>query len=147
MLARAYEGSTELFVGSHVWHDSLQVPMAVRCVFEGAGDEWYGFVDTGSEFCIMPYALARSLGVDTEGGPDVPLSTRHGVMHGVVQELTVRLEAREGEALEVDAKWWISAQWEYGPVIGWHGFLESIRFACNPGLAPGDSSEFLYATR
>jgi len=144
MLSRSYDGCTDLWVGRDVGH-GRPVPMAVRCIFEGLPGEYYAFVDTGADFSIMPLGMAEALGIPSAGNAEDTYNTRCGVLKGSHVRHQVCLQAREGESLELDAEWFVSRDWPYQAVIGWYGFLESIRFGCDPGVQPEDEPEFLYA--
>jgi len=89
-------------------------------------------LDTGSEWCVLATDVAASLGCDLTQG-ELPLHTRFGTIWGSLGRLPLRFESAEGQSLELEATWFISADWPGPTVIGWKGGLERLRFALNPG--------------
>jgi hypothetical protein len=81
----------------------------------------------------MSRDLAVALGFDLTLTPDAaPLHSRFGVTFGRMERETVRFVADEGDDLEVDASWFVSADWDGPTVIGWKGCLERMMFAVAP---------------
>ncbi|MFB3880034.1 MAG: hypothetical protein ACE149_02170 [Armatimonadota bacterium] len=145
MLTRDYDGCTNLLVATDLWQGRLATA-AVCCVFDGVSGEWHALVDTAACWSIMPGDLARQLSIDIAGRCDTPLETRFGRLDGSLVRHPVHLRAREGEPLSLEPTWWVSDEWPCGPVIGWYGFLESIRFGFDPGTQASDEPEFLYTS-
>lgn len=145
MLTRDYDGCTNLLVATSVWQGGFATA-AICCVFDGLDGEWHALVDTAAHWSIMPPDVARQLNINTAGKPDAPLDTRFGRLYGVLVRHSVHLRPREGGPLNLEPTWWISDDWRCGPVIGWHCFLESIRFGCDPGAQGEDEPEFLYTS-
>ena len=97
----------------------------------------FALLDTAADWCVLPPDLADELGLELEPDPDVPpYSTRQGLLYGRHERLPVTFLSGEGESLEVDATWFISADWSGPAVLGWKGCLERLRFALDP--TPGE---------
>jgi hypothetical protein len=91
-------------------------------------------LDTGSEWCVLPPALARDLGLDTASDASTPrLLSRFGAIAGRLERVPITFHASEGENLTIEATCFVSADWPGPLVIGWKGCLERMRFAFDPG--------------
>jgi hypothetical protein len=109
--------------------------VAVACQFGPL--PYFALLDTAADRCVLPPDVADELGFELEPDPDVPpYSTRQGLLYGRFERVPVTLLAAEGNPLEVDATWFISADWPGPAVLGWKGCLERIRFALDP--TPGE---------
>lgn len=90
-------------------------------------------LDTGASYSVLDADLADELGAfDEADAPALSIATRHGLLRGRLVRRRVWLPAEEGEALEVDATFWVSRDWRYGDFLGYSGFLQRIRFALDP---------------
>jgi hypothetical protein len=90
-------------------------------------------LDTGSQWCILPAETAAVLGYAGLAVPsETRFSTRFGILSGRLERIPIRFPAQEGEAVEVEATWFLSEDWMGPPVIGWKGCLERLRFALDP---------------
>jgi hypothetical protein len=113
--------------------------VAVQCLIGGRSQSVAALLDIGSEWCVMSREQAEQLGLDlSDGGYDAWLSTRFGTIHGRMERETVCFLAYEGLPLEVQATWFVSADWDGPTVIGWKGCLERIRFALDPRQGRND---------
>ena len=98
------------------------------------GDAVRALLDTGSEWCIAPAALALDADYEAEPNPLVPrLYTRFGMLEGRLERITIVFPAEEGLDLDVPATCFFSPDWPGPMVIGWKGCLERMRFALDPG--------------
>jgi len=113
--------------------DYGEMLVAVPC-HPGAGpDLVYGLLDTAAQWCVMSLDLAEDLGCPPRADdPSAMLHTRFGRMLGQIARVPLVLPVVDGEALTVEATFWISDQWSGPTVIGWKGCLERIRFAIDP---------------
>jgi hypothetical protein len=92
-------------------------------------------LDTGSQWCVLPAKIALALDEATASHEPVErLSTRLGTFAGRLVRLPLAFVAEDGETMDVDATWFVSADWPGPAVIGWKGCLERIRFALDPTL-------------
>ncbi len=92
-------------------------------------------VDTAAPWCILEPDLARAAERDLEGLPDLAsIDSRLGRFTGRLYRGRTTILAEEGEALSVDATFFLSQEWRGGNFVGYQGFLERIRFAVDPGL-------------
>ena len=81
----------------------------------------------------MPLHLAQRLECDVEPDPSAPrMWTRFGLINGRLERVRVAFPAEEGDTFELDATWFVSAEWPGPAVIGWKGCLERMRFAFDP---------------
>jgi hypothetical protein len=107
--------------------------VAVECVVGSLDFLTYALLDSAGDWCVMSRDLAVVLGFDLTPTPGAaPLHSRFGVTFGRMERETVRFVADEGDDLEVDASWFVSADWDGPTVIGWKGCLERMCFACDP---------------
>lgn len=108
-----------------------QLFVAVECLI---GDfNVSALLDTASQWCILPAAIASSMPDDLtpDGAPD-RLRTRLGTFSGRLVRIPVGFSAEEGDIAEVDATWFASLDWPGPAVVGWKGCLERLRFALDP---------------
>jgi hypothetical protein len=127
----------QTFTGRGKYHPDVRAVtgdllVAVRCKLGDGRDDDIGLLDTASQWCILPPAVALDLGYDLETEGDARLHTRFGVLSGELIRLAVLLVADEGEPAEVEATWFVSPDWPGPIVIGWKGCLERMRFAFDP---------------
>jgi hypothetical protein len=116
--------------------------VAVPCRVGSISRPVFALLDTGSEWCVLPYDLAVELGADLELLPaPSSLHTRFGLLSGTLGRLTIRFAAADGEPLEVDATCFASEEWLGPMVVGWKGCLERMRF----GLDPSEQSFYFGA--
>jgi hypothetical protein len=91
-------------------------------------------LDTASQWCVLSAADAAERGHGTPSDGSVTrLHTRFGLLEGQLIRTVLGLQAEEREIVDVEATWFISADWPGPPVLGWKGCLERIRFALDPG--------------
>lgn len=97
------------------------------------GYETFALLDSGAAWSVLDAETAEAIGVDDSDGDPAELSTRRGTIPGKLVSAPVVLLAEEGEDLEVNATFFVSAEWPPGRVfLGYSGFLERIRFALDP---------------
>jgi hypothetical protein len=95
-------------------------------------------LDTAARWGIFPSELAEGLGYDPEtNGEPMSISTRLGRFSGYLMRIPILLPAQEGEALQMDLAWFVSAEWPGPPVLGWTNCLERLRFALDPSPGAG----------
>jgi hypothetical protein len=126
---QAYEGKSRYYADYDDGRDRYLV--AVDCRL---GETTFSALfDTGSQWCILSPRIAQALGYDVEPAlQTVPLSTRFGTFHGRLERIPLSFPVEEGNAVEVEATWFISPDWPGPAVIGWKGCLERIRIALDP---------------
>lgn len=117
-LADYIEGPHEIFV-------------AIECL---VGDfSLNALLDTGSQRCVLPARIAVAIEeVAAADGLVERMSTRFGSITGRLLRLPLALVAEDGETLDVDATWFVSAEWPGPAIVGWKGCLERVRFALDP---------------
>jgi hypothetical protein len=106
--------------------------VAVQCQVGARTRKDPALLDTASEWCILPSAVALGLGYTPNPEGDTRLHTRFGLLSGELIRLPVVFAADEGEPAEVEATWFLSPDWPGPVVIGWNGCLERMRFAFDP---------------
>jgi hypothetical protein len=94
-------------------------------------------LDTGAPYVICAPKVASEAGVDPASALERKTMLIRGMrLPGFVVRLNIRLVAREGEDLNVDATVFVpdsEALWgDFPSFIGLTGFLERIRFALDP---------------
>ena len=131
-LTQSYSGRSSYVADYTQEPDRLLV--AVKCLVAGLPSPFYGLLDTASPWSILPAHLAEELGCSLEPEPPTPsLRTgRCGLISGRLERIWLRFPAEEGDALDLNALWYVSADWNGPLVIGWKGCLEAIRFALDP---------------
>jgi hypothetical protein len=97
-----------------------------------SGLETLGQVDTGAAWSVITPDIADVLGLFDGDGPEAQISTRHGVVAGRLERVTLTFPASAGESLDIDATVFVSRAWPAGTFVGWTGLLERVRFAVDP---------------
>jgi hypothetical protein len=76
-------------------------------------------LDSGSTYSVLIEDVAKALGAFEDAhAPSIEMLVRR----------RISLLADEGDALEVDATFWVSREWKYGHFLGYAGLLQRIRF-------------------
>ena len=108
-------------------------PALAGAVITGIYATAVALLDSGADWCVAPPELRDALGLDGTPDPSTPpLLSRFGTIHGRLERLSVRFLADEGEPLEVETTWFISADWNGPAVLGWKGCLERMRYTSDP---------------
>jgi hypothetical protein len=105
----------------------------VRVLLGDHPDGYLAQLDTGAAWSVLGSEAAKDLGFINRIGERVVLSSRFGTYWGHLVRLPVTFVADEGESLETDGTFFVSADWP-SPVtfLGYSGLLDSIRFALDP---------------
>lgn len=112
-------------------------PVAVRCRIGDAQESEIALLDTACSYTVIGDDAARHFLKRAESAelPQVSLHTRLGTISGPLDRLSIVLPVTEGRDLVVDATALLAADWTGPVVLGFHGFLERIRFGLDPGSA------------
>ena len=62
----------------------------------------------------------------------VALSTRLGIFHGSLYRVPLRIDADEGETLDVEATVFLSPDWDGPNFVGYQGLLQRTRLVIDP---------------
>ncbi len=113
--------------------------VGVKCQI--AALEYYekALLDTACYWSVLSSGLADDL-TDTIGpaSESISMDTRHGKFSGGLHRIPIRLVADDGDHLDVEATVAILTGWDGPTVLGFHGFIERIRFAFDPGYEAGE---------
>jgi hypothetical protein len=108
----------------------------VECEFITIDRKEVALLDTGAELSIAGNEVYRDfLTQNTLLGTPVgnrTVSTRLGNFEGTLYRVDVGLTADWGEPLTIEGTFLFCEQWQGPTVLGFHGFLERIRFAIDP---------------
>ena len=104
----------------------------VRILIDGLDAELVALVDTGAPYCIVPPEVAAQLALDKSAGEPIRLSTRLGLINGVLQRIPLTLLADEGDAITVEATVFVPERWDQVSFLGYAGFLERLNFGVRP---------------
>ena len=145
-VTRQYDGWCDLLMSADLSGHPVDVAFC-GLRLEGSEVEHTAMLDTGAHWSVLPHDVAEELGVSLEGRELQTYSTRHGPVRGVLVTHSVRVGAREGDGIDVEATWFVSDDWPDPPplIVGWNGFLERIAFGCDPGGAADDEPKFFFA--
>lgn len=105
-----------------------------------------GLLDTGSTWSVIGRSTAESLCGDLDLEPQtLVLKSWSGDVQGHLGRLAVCFVAEEGDDLYVDATWLVVSEdeWRRGPVLGWRGLLERVRFGVSPS-SDADTGAFFF---
>lgn len=110
--------------------------MGVECKFVAIRETQMALLDTGSELSVIGESayqvfLHKNILLESPVGTR-KISTRLGSFEGALYRVEVSLIATWGEDLLVDGTFLFCEEWKGPTVLGFHGFLERIRFAVDP---------------
>ena len=101
--------------------------------------------DTGADWSVVGGDTAELL--EEYLGPQnelISMNTRFGLLEGYLRNLEIHLLADPGMGadVKVESTVLVIKEWPGPTVLGFHGFLEKLRFALDPGVAP--DQEIIY---
>lgn len=108
----------------------------VKISFHGLAPEMVRLaeLDTGASWSVLDPETAEMMGaLDAGLGERASLSTRFGHIEGELVRVPLTLLADEGEPLDIETTFFVSAQWPRGQIfLGYTSFVDSIRLALDP---------------
>jgi predicted aspartyl protease len=104
----------------------------VRIEAPGLDAALHAQLDTGAAWSVLNAEIAEALGLLPGSGEEIKLTTRLGPFNGRLEEATLTILAEEGQSLEVNARVFVSADWNHQTFLGYMGLLERIRFGLDP---------------
>ena len=105
----------------------------IRVALQPISDPILAIVDTAATWCVFNWKVGTTLAQSFEPIPGRSVvSTRLGLFRGSLYRIPLRLDAEEGEFLEVEATVFLSPDWTGPNFIGYQGLLQRIRFAVDP---------------
>jgi hypothetical protein len=117
------------FFDHHPRFQESTAKVFVKISFAGLDEAWIAQVDTGAAYSILEVNVAADLGLVGLREPWTRLSTRLGVLTGQLIRLPVTLVADDGESLDLEGTFFVSAEWRGVTFIGYTGFLDRLRIA------------------
>lgn len=129
---------TDFELGSH------RAPVAVSCRLGGVAPDHYALLDTGATWTIVPSDLLEAVQAPIEPtGNEITIGSRFGRHRGPVVRMDLTLLAEPGWGVDLEipgARALVIDDWPGPVVVGFHGALELIRFAMDPGVRPGEGA-------
>lgn len=119
--------------------------VGVICKLGEAEFNAIALLDTGSQWSVISSEIAESVAqVISESLGPITMHTSRGDYDGTLHRLQITLLADTGlgNDLSIDGTVAILHGWPGPIVLGYHGFLERVRFAIDPGNTPG--AQFVY---
>jgi hypothetical protein len=86
-------------------------------------------VDTGAAYSILESETASQMGLMDLEGERTKVSTRFGLLSGLLTWVPLTLVADEGASLDLVATFFVSHHWRGGTFLGYTGLLERLRIA------------------
>jgi hypothetical protein len=122
----------------HFLHDigPYKLVTAVECEFTAINTKQIALLDTGAELSVMGAVayelfLYKHLVLGASVG-NTTINTRLGNFQGTLHRVEVSLTADWGQPLTIEGTFLFCEQWTGPTVLGFHGFLERVRFAIDP---------------
>lgn len=110
--------------------------IGVECEFPAVKRKQIALFDTGAELSVAGSELYQLFAEEQVMlAPPVGktnLHTRLGTFEGNLYRIEVSLTAEWGEALTLEGTFLFCPEWTGPTVLGFHGFLERLRFAMDP---------------
>jgi hypothetical protein len=126
-----YSGCATVLLGAE-WREH-RLAVSVRCLVGAHRRTVQALIDTASELSVLDSVtaslLADELAMD---GETVVLDTRLGFFRGVMARVQVEVPQERGEALSIEATFFVSPDWPGPTVLGWEGALSRFRFGIDP---------------
>jgi hypothetical protein len=97
-----------------------------------AGLEMLAQIDTGAAYSTLETPVAEALDILDRDGQPATLDTRLGIVAGRLERVPITLLADEGEALDIEAAFFVSRKWQGKTFLGYSGLLDHIRIALDP---------------
>jgi len=108
----------------------------VECEFIAIDHREIALLDTGAELSIARHDIYQNFSDEniSLGSPlgRKTISTRFGNFEGTLYRVHVSLTADWGKPLVMESTFLFCEDWQGPTVLGFHGFLEKIRFAIDP---------------
>jgi hypothetical protein len=122
-----------------------RLPVAVWCRFGALPHRELAMLDTGAHWTLIGPELIESLGDQLGAELDsLTMSTRIGNFKGTLHRLPIHLIAEQGADVTVEATCLALPDWEGPTILGFHGFLERLRFALEPGMSADTPGRFYF---
>jgi hypothetical protein len=126
-------------------HDSQNILIAVSCRLGDLEATEIALLDTGAPWSVIDTDTAEILG-DQLGPPMRAPNLRswRGDFRGNLHNLKITLIAQQGCGVDfsLDGTVFVADGWNGPIVLGFHGFLERVRIALDPGLTHGQELFF-----
>mgnify|MGYP003555741107 CR=1 FL=1 len=110
--------------------------IGIECEFSALKRKQIARFDTGAELSIVSDEIYQMF-AEEHAKLDSPVGktrihTRLGTFEGNLYRVVVSLSAEWGEPLTIEGTFLFCQEWTGPTVLGFHGFLERIRFAIDP---------------
>jgi hypothetical protein len=128
------------FASDYIWN-SQQLPVAVRCRLGSSEEDDFALLDTGAAWCIIDDETAELLQDDLgPHGETITVKSRLGDYSGPLCQLKfcLRADPAMGTDLVAEGTFAVLHNWPGPTVLGFHGCLERVRLALDPGTRPGE---------
>lgn len=89
-------------------------------------------LDTGAAYSTLEAPVAEALDLLDGNGQQVTIATRVGKYSGRLERVPITLVADEGEALDIEAVFFVCKEWPGRTFLGYTGLLDHIRMALDP---------------
>jgi hypothetical protein len=107
----------------------------VECEFPAIRAKQIVLLDTGAELSMVDNRVYQACSyqnyLDTPVGTTT-INTRLGSFEGTLHRVEVSLTADWGQPLTIEGTFLFCEHWTGPTVLGFHGFLERVRFAIDP---------------
>ena len=108
----------------------------VACELIALNRKEIALLDTGAELSVAGHEvyqgfLEKDIPLDFSVGKRT-INTRFGNFEGLLYRIDIALTADWGEPLTIEGTFLFCKDWRGPTVLGFHGFLERIRFAIDP---------------
>lgn len=121
----------------HYLNDQKQVRIVLNVHFPGILTPVPAITDTGGAWSVISPGLFEKIANQAEPLRRITLNIRGSSYQGWLYRVTIRLEARIGESIDVDATVFVpdvpsGEWWHYPNFLGLQGFLDRFRWAVDP---------------
>jgi len=117
-------------MGSH------KLVTGLECEFTEVKVKQMALLDTGAELSVVGSTIYQAFSYEnllSDSSPEKrTISTRLGNFEGTLYRVDIGLTADWGKPLLIEGTFLFCEDWQGPTVLGFHGFLERIRFAIDP---------------
>lgn len=141
------EGGNEFFVDVD-WSPGNKLIVGVYCRLGNLQETELALLDTGASWSVIgPHAIGN---LGNQLGPPLYKTSMHtsraGKIDGDIHELNITLPSTTDYGMDVivESRVFVSSDWKGPTVLGFQGFLGSLRFALDPAINPDDEDIFFF---
>jgi hypothetical protein len=135
-----WNGGSNLIYPFYKYAPGETLIIGIECHFPQWSKMGMALLDTGAQYSVVGEEVYAALSQTFQpAGEIIKMSTRRGLIKGVLERIDIRLVADVGEDLNLETTFFISEEWT-GPTVLGFSTLSQMRMALDP-FYPNRASE------